>query len=215
MKQGKTNLPLLWFTKLMGVLPGLLLLFKPRVLCVDKRIQGKRLPKGSILMSNHKSLMDFALYLCLFWRHTIRFLMAEVLFKKGKAFAWMLFSLGGIFVDRDAFDFSFMNESIQTLDRGGIVGIFPEGRLPVNGKSWPFKPSIVYIALHSGAPIIPVYTDGNYGLTKRATVVIGTPIRLEEQFKGQNPTEQELARLTSYLEEKMGELKEFAQKNGN
>ncbi len=213
MKQGKTNLPLLWFTKLTGVLPGLLL-FKPRVLYIDKATQGKRLPKGSILMSNHRSLMDFVLYLCLFWRNTIRFLMAEVLFRKGKAFAWMLFSLGGIYVDRDAFDFSFMHESIATLDRGGIVGIFPEGRLPVNGKPWPFKPSVVYIALHSGAPIIPVYTDGNYGLTKRATVVIGAPIRLEEQYQGQNPTEQELARLTSYLEEKVGELKEFANKNG-
>ncbi len=214
MKQGKTNYLLLWFTKFVGVLPGLLLFFKPKVYYVDKSIQGKKLPKGSILMSNHKSLMDFVFYLCFFWRNTIRFLMAEVLFRKGKAFSAMLFGLGGIYVDRDAFDFGFMNESIQTLARGGIVGIFPEGRLPLNGKPWPYKPSIVYIALHSGAPIIPVYTDGQYGFNKRSGIVIGTPIYLQDHYQGENPAEEDLKRLTALLEQKTAELKEFMEERG-
>lgn len=208
MKQGKTNHLLLWFTKFVGVLPGLWLFFKPKVFYIDKKAQGTKLPKGSILMSNHKSLMDFVLWLCLFWRNTIRFLMAEVLFRKGKAFASMLFALGGIFVDRDAFDFGFMSESIQTLDRGGIVGIFPEGRLPVDGKPWPYTPSIVYIALHSGAPIVPVYTDGQYGFNKRTKVAIGLPFYLQEYYAGENPNEEELKRLIGILEQKTAELKE-------
>lgn len=208
MKQKKPNLLLLWFTKLTGYLPWLLL-FKPKVWYVDKKVQSLRLPKPCILMSNHKSLMDFVLYFCLFFGRTIRFLMAEVLFRKGKLFSWMLFSLGGIYVNRDTFDFGFMAEAIETLDRGGTVGIFPEGRLPVNGKPWPFKPSIVYIALHSGAPIVPVYTDGNYGINKRANIVVGTPIQLKDYFPGDKPGEEDLKRLTALLEEKMGELKEY------
>ena len=212
MKQRNVNLLLLWFVKLTGV-PMALLFFKPKIYYVDKKIQSRRLPKGCILMSNHKSLMDFVLYLCVFFGRTIRFLMAEVLFNKGKLFASFLFGIGGIYVNRDNYDFGFMQESIKVLDKGGTVGIFPEGRLPVGGKGWPFKPSVTYIALHSDAKIVPVYTDGNYGLFKRASVVIGTPIDIHEYCSEANPGEEEIKRLTELLERKVAELKEFLENN--
>ena len=212
MKQRGPNLPVLWFTKLTGV-PAALLFFKPKVYYVNKAVQSLRLPKPCILMSNHKSLMDFVLYLCLFFGRTLRFLMAEVLFRKGKLFSWMLFALGGVYVDRDAFDFGFISESIKILDKGGTVGIFPEGRLPINGKPWPFKPSIVLIALHAGVPIVPLYTDGNYGLFKRARVVVGTPIDLRDYCDTVDPDEQQLKQLTALLEQKTQELKEFLEQH--
>lgn len=206
MKQKNVCLPFLWFTKLTGWLPAILF-FRPKVCYLDPAVQKKKLPKGSILMSNHKSLLDFVLYLMVFFGTTIRFQMAEVLFNKGKLFASLLFGWGGIYVNRDAFDFSFIAETIKILDRGGRVGIFPQGRLPVGDKEWPFKPSIVYIALKSGAPIIPVYTDGNYGFGKRAHVMIGAPIKLTDHFAGGEPDKEELARLLGLLEDKNNELK--------
>ena len=99
--------------------------------------------------------------------------MAEVLFNKGKMFSWFLYKIGGIFVNRDACDFTFVDDSLHVLDRKGVVGVFPQGRLPVGGKPFPYKPGIVLIALRTDAPIIPVYTDGNYGLFKRAHIMIG------------------------------------------
>lgn len=211
MKQRNVNLAVLWFTKLTGLIPALLF-FKPKVYYVDKKMQGRRLPKGCILMSNHKSLMDFVLYLIVFFGNTVRFLMAEVLFNKGKAFAWFLFALGGVYVNRDTHNFSFMAESVKILKKGGIVGIFPQGRLPVGGKPFPFKPSIAYIALNAECPIIPVYTNGNYGLFKRARVVIGTPINLKDYLTGEKDDKEELERLTALLEEKTYELKELLEK---
>lgn len=208
MKQKNVNLFVLWFVKLSGLIPALLF-FKPKVYYVDKKVQGRRIKKGSILMSNHMSLMDFALYLILFFGSVIRFLMAEVLYNKSKLFAWFLFAVGGVYVNRDTKNFSFMNESVKILKKGGIVGIFPQGRLPVGGKPFPFKPSITYIALRSGSPIVPVYTDGNYGLFKRTRVVIGTPVNLKEYCTNDNPDKEELERLTAFLEEKTWELKEF------
>ncbi len=212
MKQKNVNWLLLWFVKLTGA-PLALLFFKPRIYYVDKAVQSRRLPKGCILMSNHKSLMDFVLYLCVFFGRTIRFLMAEVLFNKSKLFASFLFGIGGIYVNRDTYDFGFMQESIKVLDRGGTVGVFPEGRLPVGGKAWPFKPSITYIALNTDKVIVPVYTDGNYGIFKRASVVIGTPIDVHEYCTEKNPSEDEIKRLTDLLEAKMAELKEFLENN--
>ena len=166
---------MVFFVKLTGV-PMAWLYLKPRV----KKLYKKRLPKNCIIVSNHKSLMDFVLYLVVFPFRTVRFLMAEVLFNKGPLFAKFLFLLGGIRVDRDAKDFSFVSDTIEVLDGGGTVGVFPEGRLPVNGKPFPFTVSTAYIALNSDAKIVPVYTDGNYGINRRANVVIGEPFDINE-----------------------------------
>ncbi len=188
------------FVKITGILPALIF-FKPKVIRATKK-----LPKPCIIVSNHKSLLDFALYLAIFPFRTIRFLMAEVLYNKGKLFSTFLYCLGGIKVDRDAFNLGFVANSIEVLDNNGTLGIFPEGRLPINGKPWPFTVSAAFIATHSNAPIIPVYTDGNYGILKRATVVIGKPIFLKDYFTEQEEKER-LDRLTHLLEQKVYELK--------
>ena len=202
----KHNPLILGFVKLTAYLPAMLF-FKPKVYYLDKKIQGRKLPKPCILMSNHTSLMDFPLYLILFPWRTIRFLMAEVLFRKGKLFSWFLRSLGGLYVDRDGMSFDFVGQSLEILEKGGTVGIFPQGRLPVGGKPFPFKPSISYIALRCNAPIVPVYTDGNYGLFKRSHVMIGTPITLPP-VEEEDLTKENYERLTRYLEQQEYKLKE-------
>ena len=206
MKQKNVCLPFLWFTKLTGWLPAWLF-FRPKVYYIDPAIQKRKLPRGSILMSNHKSLLDFVLYLIVFFGTTIRFQMAEVLFNKGKLFASLLFGWGGIYVNRDSFNPDCLRTTVEILEKGGRVGIFPQGRLPVGDKEWPFKPGILYAALQSDAPIIPVYTDGCYGFGKRAHVMIGTPIRLSELTRSVEPDREETQRLLSLLEEKTNELK--------
>ena len=209
MRRPKPSKAVTAFVKITGYLPALLYL-RPKVIVSKKGSAKRRLPKPCLLVSNHRSLMDFVLYLTVFPFRNIRFLMAEVLFTKNKALSWLLFKLGGIYVNRTDFDFSFAAESVEELDRGGAVGIFPQSRLPVGDKEWPFTPSVVHIALNSGAPIVPVYTDGNYGFGRRAHVVIGEEIRLCELCRDKNPDKDEVERLTRYLESKVFELKEEA-----
>lgn len=199
----------LGFVKITGFIP-LLILFKPKIYKSDK--QKSRLPKCCILVSNHKSLLDFPLYLLIFPFRTIRFLMAEVLYKKSPLFAWFLNALGGIRVDRDDKTFSFVSDSIEVLDNKGTLGIFPEGRLPVDGKPWPFTVSTAFIATHADAPIVPVYTDGNYGINKRTNVVIGEPFFITDFAKDGLNDEQQLAHLTDVLEKKVYELKTLLEK---
>lgn len=206
MKSGKkVSKFILGFVKLTGVLPALLFL-KPKVY-LESNMASRKLPKRAILMSNHTSLLDFVLYLVLFPFRTIHFLMAEVLFNKGKVFGWFLYKIGGIFVNRDACDFSFVDTSLEVLSKKGIVGIFPQGRLPVDGKPFPFKPGIVLVALNTDAPIIPMYTDGNYSLTKRAHVMIGEPIYISDYTSSGKASDEDIQRLTKILEEKNYELK--------
>jgi 1-acyl-sn-glycerol-3-phosphate acyltransferase len=197
----------LGFVKVTGIIPAWILL-KPRV---HKAEDAKRkLPKSCILVSNHISLMDFVLYLVVFPFRTIRFLIAEVMYRN-KFMATLLNLIGGIRVDRDAKAFGFVSDALEVLDDGGTVGVFPQARLPVKGQKFPFTVSTTFIAMHTSAPIVPVYTDGNYGLFKRANVVIGKPIYLKDYCKDGLSEQEQMTYLTKLLEDKVFALKEELQ----
>jgi 1-acyl-sn-glycerol-3-phosphate acyltransferase len=201
-----------WFIKLAtglakvtGYVPAWLL-FKPKVtLAPGAR---RRLPKGCILVSNHRSLLDFPLYLVVFPFRTTRFLTAEVLFNKGKFMSFLLHCLGCIKVDREGKAFSFVSDAIELLDNGQTLGVFPEGRLPVGGKPFPFTVSTAFIATHTDAMIVPVYTDGNYGIAKRANVVVGETFDLKGCCKEGLSEQEQLQQLTDILRQKVYDLAE-------
>lgn len=165
-----------WFTKITAW-PLQLLIFRTKVYYEDKSVQSRRIKGPAIIISNHTALFDYAAFLFVFFGRTLRYQMAEVLFKK-PGLSQMLKCLGGVFVDRDSHNFGFVNQSLELLDKGWVLGIFPESRLPLpdEERPLPFKPSAAYIALESGVPVIPVYTNGCYFTRKRARVLIGKPI---------------------------------------
>jgi 1-acyl-sn-glycerol-3-phosphate acyltransferase len=186
--------------KLTGYVPGLLF-YKPKITLAPGA--KRQLPKGCILVSNHRSLLDFPLYLTVFPLRNVRFLAAEVLFNKGKFMSFLLKGLGCIRVDREGKSFSFVSDAIEILDAGGSLGVFPEGRLPVNGKPFPFTVSTAFIATHCDALIVPVYTDGNYGISKRAHVVIGEAFDLKALDTADRTEDARLEHLTAILRERV------------
>lgn len=191
-----------WIMKLTGLLP-LSLLLRIKVHYENKAVQGRRLRGAVLLVSNHKKLMDFFLYFTLFPFRRLHVLIAEVMYNKGKVFAWFLDCIGSIRVDRTSYDFDFIRKAVEELDRGHVVGIFPEGQLPRTKELGPFRPSAVMIALQSGAPIVPCYTDGNYFSRKRTHVMIGEPICLRDYCKDKNPTKEQIDSLNTLLREKI------------
>ncbi len=184
------------FVKVTGVLLWWIL-FRPKVYYMDKKVQGRHIKGSAVIMSNHTSVFDYALFLGIFLTRTLRYQMAEVLFRK-KFLGWFLRSMGGIYVNRDTYNFSFVDESVDIINKGGVVGIFPESRLPRKGEEapLPFKPSGSLVALRSGAPIIPVYTDGVYFSSKRARLIIGTPVYAKD-FYDESLSEKDNVKLIS------------------
>ncbi len=207
MKEHKFSKAWLWFTKITGL--PMFLYLKLKIYCQGDNEELRRVPKSCILMSNHTSLFDFALYLALFYFRSVRFLMAEILFDNRPILSRFLYKMGGIKVDRNTYDFSFVGEALDILDNGGCIGVFPEGRLPQKGEGiLPFKPGIIYIALRTDAPIVPIYIDGNYGLFKRAHVIIGESIYLSEYCKTESPSPDEIEELTTLLRDRICGLKD-------
>lgn len=183
------------------------MLFRTKVHYEDKKVQGRKIKGAAIIISNHTSVYDFAVMLFTFPFRTLRYLMAEVLFKK-KRLSHFLRAMGGIMVDRDAYDFAFLEKCNDILKKKGVVGIFPESRLPKVGEErpLPFAPSAAYLALMSGVPVIPVFTNGSYFNKKRAHVIIGKPIDVQSVADGTLTEKENIEKVNGYLRQRIVEL---------
>ena len=103
-----------------------------------------------------------------------------------------------------------MPKSAKAIKKGQLVQIFPEGRNTPDGKIHEFKKSYIVIAHRAGAPIVPIVTDGNYGVFKRTSVIIGKEINVSDfiRSEGRTPTREELDRVNEYVFEKVLALRE-------
>lgn len=193
--------------------PIQLLCFRKKIYYENKEKQGRKIKGPAIIISNHTSVYDYAVMLFVFHSRYLRYLMAELLFNK-KGLGGFLKAMGGIKVDRDSFNFSFIGKSLDILEKGGVVGVFPEGRLPKEGESRPieFKPSSAYLAYLSGVPVIPVYTDGSYFNKKRAHVLIGEPIDVESIIDKNLSEKENIEKINNTFRQKVIELEHELEK---
>ncbi len=164
------------FTKLTAW-PVAALCLRTKVYYEDPKVQKRHISGPAIIICNHTSVFDFAALMFVFFWRTLRCQVAELIFRK-QPLGTFIKLLGGIRVDRNSHDFAFLTESEKILRKGGVVEIYPEARIPKPGEARPleFKPSAAYLALSSGAKVIPVYTNGCYFSKKRARVIIGKPM---------------------------------------
>lgn len=185
------------------------LLFRTHIYYEDKSIQSRRIKGKAIIVSNHTSVYDYAVFLFVFMFRTLRYQMAEVLFKK-KVLGIYLRMLGGIFVDRESFDYSFMKKSEDILKRGGVVGIFPESRLPKKDEIPPieFKSAAAFLALKTNTRVIPVYISGGY-FKNPCRVVIGKPMNLSAYVDSTKTEKENLADISAIMREKVISLGEM------
>ena len=205
-----------WFVKITGWLPKLFVL-RTKVYYEDKKVQGRKIKGKAIVMSNHHTLMDFAVLMFVFWGRTLRCLMAEILYKKNVFMTALIKALGGIKVNRDSHDFSFLSKAEKILEKGGVVEIYPESRIPDAGEEKPleFKPSVAYMALQSGAPIIPIYNNGAYFKKEKLRVIIGKPVDVREWYDDNLNEKENLDVICKRLREKVLELKDELDRQRN
>ncbi len=202
-----------FFVRLTGWLPYIIC-FRTKVEYEDREAQGRHIHGPAIIVSNHTSVYDFAVMLFVFCTRTLRYQMAEVLFRH--VLGVFLKLMGGIYIDRQAHRYSFMEQSADILRSGGVIGIFPEGRLPIKGETPPiaFQPGAAYLSLTSGVPVVPVWTNGSYFSKKRARVIIGTPLT-PDMFSNKDLSEKErIALYTKAMRDKIIQLKELGNEAG-
>ena len=196
-----------WFVKITG-LPVQYFCFHKKIYYEDKAVQSRRIKGKAILITNHLSVYDYPLAMFAFLTRTLRFQMSELVMKK-PGLGLFLRMLGGIYVDRSAHDYGFISKSQKILEKGGLIGICPEGRLPKKGEEspLPFQEGAAYLALTTDTVIIPMATDGCYfDFKKRAHMIIGTPIYPREIVDTSLTDKENIQKLTRVMREKIIEL---------
>lgn len=187
--------------------PFQLILFKKKIFYEDKAVQSRRIRGGALVISNHFSVLDYILTLFVVLPRKLYIVAAEMAFKNRFLRFGMRF-FGGIEANRVTKSMRFVGESADIIKKGRVVQIFPEGRITHDGTTAYFKQSYLAIALHSGAPIIPIVLDGTYHILKRSHVLIGKPIYLSDYCKSQKPSREEMVALNDMVYNKVLSLRE-------
>jgi 1-acyl-sn-glycerol-3-phosphate acyltransferase len=123
---------------------------------------GQHVPRtGPVLvLSNHQTFLDPVLvglavprYVSWVARQTLR---------KNRLFARLIASLRAIPIDHRGFSREGLQSTLDALDRGACVGMFPEGERTHDGTLQPFKPGISLLIKRTRAPIVPAGVAGGY-----------------------------------------------------
>ncbi|MBQ3499120.1 MAG: 1-acyl-sn-glycerol-3-phosphate acyltransferase [Clostridia bacterium] len=150
-----------------------------RIKCVGL----ENVPKdGSfILACNHIHFVDPAVLLAKFPR-PIHFMAKEEAFKSSKLAAWFLTHLNAFPVNRSRSDKSSVNYAIELIEKGLVLGIFPEGTRSKDLKPQKAKAGVALIARQTKADILPasVYCEKKGGLFRKITVRYGELIKYED-----------------------------------
>ncbi|NDK89681.1 1-acyl-sn-glycerol-3-phosphate acyltransferase [Gordonia desulfuricans] len=115
----------------------------------------------AILASNHLAVMD-SFFLPLMCPRRIYFLAKNEYFTgpglKGAFQRWFYTAVGQIPIDRSGAEAAAgaLTAASRQLDKGELMGMYPEGTRSPDGRLYKGKTGLARIALETGVPVIPV-----------------------------------------------------------
>ena len=159
----------------------------------SERVPKESDPRGVILAPNHASYLDPPV-LGISLKRRVTFLAKEYLFRHWFV-GWVLRGIGAYPIKTgSANDFRSIRGLIRMLKRGACVAVFPEGTRSEDGRFREPEDGLSFLAMKSGAWVVPVYIQGSYDAMPRGTkgirlkpvqVFYGEPfLATEERFGG-------------------------------
>lgn len=115
-----------------------------------------------IVVSNHTAGLD-PLLIQAFLPREVTWMMGRDMMLPHFADIWEFLSI--IAVEREGTgkagrDMAALRQAVKVLKAGGVVGIFPEGHIPVDGRIGEFSPGVGLLMLLSGAPALVTRVSG-------------------------------------------------------
>lgn len=160
--------------------------------------------QGAVIVSNHQSGID-PLLIQLCTNRIVHWMVArEYIETPGLSIVFR--TLRSISVNRGGVDTASTKMAIRLAQQGGLVGLFPEGRVNVtDALLLPGRPGAALIALRARVPVIPCYVHGapydgtalgSFFMKGNARVTVGKPIDLSEYLgrEGDRAVLQELTK---------------------
>lgn len=174
-----------------------------------------RIIKGNaVVISNHKGIYDPPIIFMTFFSNYLNMIAAESIFKN-RLLALFFKGVGCIKIERSKIDTFCFQESVRILKRGGVVCLFPEGKLNRTDELHSFRSSYILMALKGDAPIIPIYIGSNYSYFKRQKLIIGDAINLKDFVKENTLSLRTIEELNEIVYKKMLELGKLLKEKEN
>lgn len=192
-----------WYTVLRYIVIGLYHIY------YDISFEGtENIPKdgGNIFASNHRSYQD-PVFIALPTRVPLSYMAKEELFNQNKAFTLLIKTFGAFPVTRGSGDTAVIDTSIEKLEKGRNLAIFPEGTRSKDGKVGKGKTGVALIAAVAQTNVIPVGInfEGKLKFRRRVVVRFGEPIvPAEIGVTSTNP--RALKKIKNVIMEKITEL---------
>lgn len=156
-------------------------LYRPKI------INKEYIPEnGSIILAgNHKHAFDpISIAVCT--KRTIHFLAKKELYR---GINFLFFDLVGTLpVDKHNKNKKTIGEAEKMLNKGGVIGIFPEGtRNRTKEVLLPLKKGAVSFAKNTNSLIVPFSITGEYKLFRKGlTITIGKPYKVNDDIEVEN-----------------------------
>ena len=133
-----------------------------------------------IIVANHSSLLD-PVILGVSVRPKVIFVAAAYLFKI-HWLSYLLRKANSIPVQGEN-DISSLKRALKILQKGGVLGIFPEGGVDRQKNNLPVRAGAAYLATKAGAPIVPVRIKGADRALPRGAKFIRSLNKIEVEIK--------------------------------
>lgn len=153
------------------------------------RMLGRLDPRRAyIFMSNHESHFDALVLVAALVPFQLRWVAKKEL-RRIPFFGWALAATHNIIIDRSdrAQAFASLARAREQVEAGISVVIFPEGTRSVGGELLPFKKGGFFLAVDTGAPIVPVALAGSAAILPKGgwrirggevEVTVGPPLAI-------------------------------------
>jgi 1-acyl-sn-glycerol-3-phosphate acyltransferase len=151
---------------------------------------------GVLICPNHISNFDPPLVGSAMSR-PIRFMAKEELFKV-PVLSFLIKDLGAFPVKRGAGDRQAIRQSLQILENGEVLGIFPEGSRSKSGGLEEAHSGAAFFALKTDATVVPVAIVGSFAPFAKIKIIFGTPLDLSA-YRDQKGSKETLAEITSLI----------------
>ncbi|MET8340234.1 lysophospholipid acyltransferase family protein [Streptosporangium canum] len=166
----------------------------------------------AILASNHLSVLD-STFLPLVLPRQVRFVAKSEYFTGNPVTATWMRATGQISIDRQSPTAAqdMLDAAAQVLKDGELFGIYPEGTRSPDGRLYRGKVGVAWLALATGAPVIPVGMSGTDAVLPigasvpklgRVGVRIGKPLT----FTGSETSARDRRRVTDEIMAAIHEL---------
>jgi len=137
----------------------------PYKLRYNIKIKNKKLLKEMkgpfVFLGNHGNVMDPAFLVGAAYPKNITFVGSYALFQK-KFIGWLVRRLAVIPKFQYQIDFDAIKKMINVTKNGGILGLFPAGRLPSCGAGFPIPEAVAKLLKMCKAPVVFAEFNGSY-----------------------------------------------------